>query len=128
MSGPAPSLTARLITAERALLARASGSRGPLFAALRRLAERFGPLPIPAVRGDFAAAQLEILRELAIAWHDDGKALLVALAPLFDEAAMKDVWLELRRSGPNLMKTDAARRPRPGAVRPGLRVVAAARR
>ncbi|OSC27776.1 hypothetical protein B8W67_18005 [Mycolicibacillus koreensis] len=121
-------LVARTVACERALMARMTVSRRPLFAALRRIAERVGPLPLPAARGEFAAAQLEILRELAIAWHDDGKALLVALAPLFDEAAMKDVWLELRRSGPNLMKTEAVRRARPAAVRPELRVVAAVRR
>ncbi len=101
-----------------------TASRRPMFAALRRIAERVGPLPIPAARSEFAAAQLAILREVAIAWHDEGKALLVALAPLFGETAMKGVWLDLRRSGPNLMKTDAARRTGPGAPTPRLRVVA----
>lgn len=93
-----------VVTYQRMALDRLLARRRRMFPVVHQLASRMGPIRLGGLRSPFFQAQLDILRDLVVASHDEGKALLIALAPLFDDASMKSVWLDLRRSGPNLMK------------------------
>lgn len=102
--GYGQSVAEAVIAYQRTALNLILARRRRMFLVVHQLATRLGPVRVRGSDSALVRAQLAIVRDLIIAGHDESKALLIALAPLFGDASMKGVWLDLRRSGPNLMK------------------------